>query len=312
VTPAIQNLNKMNFGSSTSISCNAETLVPEVEYANGVLRLKVRFLHDIEEKEMNITLKFNETIVIHKPVSSVFSIQSMNSPMLVFTKFPEYDFIELYLKALSLVAVAVFVVGSWAHKMIGVETIHIFQFVFFSCIYQVSYDDLFISSVQSLRFSSNYPDLYFNQKNSIKEGDIFQSLMFAYTFVGNYYITGTLELVLLFLFIGLLLAKNLKAQERLGEGEGENDWQLAFALDYEKKNEYVYSMAFFPLVVGYYFQCFFAVEAQLYRKSEGLSRFELVSNSLLSILFVWLTATTVFREIFFNLRQSVKSVFYNV
>lgn len=37
---------------------------------------------------------------------------------------------------------------------------------------------------------------------SIKEGDIFQSLTFAASFIGNYYIIGTL---LILIFIGLLV-----------------------------------------------------------------------------------------------------------
>lgn len=69
-------------------------------------------------------------------------------------------------------------------------------------IYEVSFDDLFISSLQNLKYISNYPDFFYDEMASIKEGDIFQSLTFAASFIGNYYIIGTL---LILIFIGLLV-----------------------------------------------------------------------------------------------------------
>lgn len=37
-----------------------------------------------------------------------------------------------------------------------------------------------------------------------------------------------------------------------------------------------------------------------------------MTNSLLSILFIWLASFTIFREIFFNIKYNLKSFFYNV
>lgn len=41
----------------------------------------------------------------------------------------------------------------------------------------------------------------------LKEGDIFQSLKFAFTFVGNYYIIGTIMLMVIFIFIASYFIK---------------------------------------------------------------------------------------------------------
>jgi hypothetical protein len=95
--------------------------------------------------------------------------------------------------------------------MIGVETIHVFQFIFFTSIYEVTYTDLFISSVQSLRFTANYPDIFYNEMIGLREGDIFQSLMFAFSFVGNYYIIGTATLIVILTFIVIFLMKLSKS-----------------------------------------------------------------------------------------------------
>lgn len=91
--------------------------------------------------------------------------------------------------------------------MIGVETIHVFQFIFFTNIYKVAYSDLFMSSTNCLRFTANYPDWFYDEMVGMKEGDIFQSLMFAFTFVGNYYIVGTITFLIIFAFILIFIIK---------------------------------------------------------------------------------------------------------
>lgn len=94
--------------------------------------------------------------------------------------------------------------------MMGVETIHLFQFIYFSSIYQVTYSDIFLGTVRSLRFVANYPDMFYDERIGLKEGDIFQSLMFAFSFVGNYYIIGVATLIVLFIFVIVYFRKLYK------------------------------------------------------------------------------------------------------
>lgn len=83
-------------------------------------------------------------------------------------------------------------------------------------------------------------------------------------------------------------------------------------MDYEFKKQVIYTLAFFPITVGYYLQCFFAVEAQLYRKSIEKSHITQLTNSFLGLFFLWLNSLTIFRQFFFNVKYSIKSLYYNV
>lgn len=74
----------------------------------------------------------------------------------------------------------------------------------------------------------------------------------------------------------------------------------------------IYSIGFFPIIVAYYLQCFFAVEAQLYRKNDMKSRLTVLTNSFLAIMFICMDSFTIFKQIFFNMKKSSKSLFYNV
>lgn len=76
--------------------------------------------------------------------------------------------------------------------------------------------------------------------------------------------------------------------------------------------EKIYSICLFPVVVGYYLQCFFAVEAQTYRKSMYFTHLEYVINAFLIIIFIWVSAATIFKQIFSNLRTTTKAFYYNV
>lgn len=59
--------------------------------------------------------------------------------------------------------------------------------------------------------------------------------------------------------------------------------------------EKIYSISLFPLIVGYYLQCFFAVEAQTYRKSIYFTHMEYLINAFLIMIFVWVSAAAIFK-----------------
>lgn len=158
----------MNFSSAISFTCDSNISRPEITYSDGILKIKVLYSQDLENKVANITLTFNQSIIKHQPISDIFVIRSMNSPLLIFKKFPEYNTIMNFLFYISMVAVCLFIFGSWAHKMIGVETLHVFQLIFVLNIYEVCYSDLFLSSLQTLRYTSNYSDIFFDELRSIK------------------------------------------------------------------------------------------------------------------------------------------------
>lgn len=74
---------------------------------------------------------------------------------------------------------------------------------------------------------------------SIKEGDIFQSLMFAFTFVANYYIIGTITLLIIFLFIVFFLKKLYK---RNWVFEAQENSRLDLARESQEKIDLEYAI----------------------------------------------------------------------
>ena len=111
----------MNFASSISLSTSSSLINrSQIDYSDGILVIKIYFNNDLEKHKVKLILSFDQKILKHKSIEADFYVKSMNSPMLLFKKFPEYNFVILSLKILSLLAIVIFFIGSWAHKMIGV------------------------------------------------------------------------------------------------------------------------------------------------------------------------------------------------
>lgn len=62
---------------------------------------------------------------------------------------------------------------------------------------------------------------------NIKEGGIFQSLMLAFTFVRNYCLIGTVEIVIVFALIAVYLTKIFVIQSKEQETGNYTDWKMA-------------------------------------------------------------------------------------
>jgi hypothetical protein len=59
-------------------------------------------------------------------------MQSSSYPLVLFTHGGEVQSLKLYVRIIAAVAAVLFVVGSWTHRMIGVETVSALLFTYFS------------------------------------------------------------------------------------------------------------------------------------------------------------------------------------
>lgn len=59
---------------------------------------------------------------------------SRGAKLIIYRKYPEIMKIRLYLEIISFIILAIFFASNFTHKMIGLETMHSFQVIYFICI----------------------------------------------------------------------------------------------------------------------------------------------------------------------------------
>jgi hypothetical protein len=87
-------------------------------------------------------------------------MQSSNYPLVLFQHGGEVQSLKLYVRIVAAVAVVLFVVGSWTHRMIGVETVSALLFAYFSLGTRTASSELMFSPLAELRYAGNYGDVF--------------------------------------------------------------------------------------------------------------------------------------------------------
>lgn len=106
---------------------------------------------------MNLVL--DQSIILQNHFSATFSIKSNNFPLIVSRHYDQLDSVQFILNMLVGITLVLFVVGSWTHKMIGIETMTAFLSIFFTLGIDGMGNDQIFSPLAQLRYLINYGDL---------------------------------------------------------------------------------------------------------------------------------------------------------
>ena len=150
----------LNLNDFFSFGCDAVLGNILWEYKDGKITATVDFESDLEGKQATVNFTFNQEYVSHQPIIFNFAVHTQNVQLVYYeneTIEQTKTFKNIFF-GISCGALFLLFVGSWMHKMVGVELIHALQVVYYLHFTFKDYT-LPLSSFQSLSLIS-LNDLY--------------------------------------------------------------------------------------------------------------------------------------------------------
>lgn len=101
------------------------------KYSNSEVTATVSFSSDLEGKTAVANFTFDRFYIPHDPIIVAFEIKSNNLQLIYYGNLGRVELVNLIFVGISGACLVVLLVGSWAHKMVGVELIHTFQTIYY-------------------------------------------------------------------------------------------------------------------------------------------------------------------------------------
>ena len=184
-------------------------------------------------------------MILVNQFTATFTIKSTNYPLIIFSHYSQLINLELTLEILVAITLILFVFGSWAHKMLGVEIIYPFLFIYLTISIEGLPSSEILSPLKKLRYLANYGE-FFNG-SLVGVNNIAKDINLREKFIENNFI------ITLLLFIGILIPIGMTIYNRIKKSSKRNQ-------NFNKKWFSIFFKLFhFPLVVGYLSYTFFTV-----------------------------------------------------
>lgn len=150
---------------------------------------------------------------------------------------------------MAIVAVVAFILGSWSHKMIGIETMSVFLFTFYSiCIGTAEIEEMF-TPIAELKYLGNYGDLFNSGLGS-------HSVIVDYLHIRTRFIENNYIIQSVFIFGIFVISWTAFLHIRRNERE-----RLTKYTRYFDSNLFriVFYLILLPICLGYFYQTFITV-----------------------------------------------------
>lgn len=154
VKPKIGTFSKLNLTNLLTFSCGQTISTRSMTYSNGSITIIIDFYEDLEGNPAHIFMSLDRNYFLQANISLSFSMESTKGAKLILTDDLEIlEKCKLLLTIVSVIALAVFAVSTFVHKMIGVELIFPLQIVYLVHMVNRNYSQSF-SLLKYLGFAS--------------------------------------------------------------------------------------------------------------------------------------------------------------
>ncbi len=131
----------MNWTNYVNVSVpGANFTLTNSVYKNGKLYINFNYGSSIQGLMADMSINFDPARFSISGYSFVFPIVSENAQFVYLTKMETYRLMEYIFLALGGIALLIFVISLPFHKMLGVETLQVFQIFFISLLIIDSYE----------------------------------------------------------------------------------------------------------------------------------------------------------------------------
>ena len=131
VTPALSAFSLLNYTKLLTFSCNQSIAVNSASYSGGSITIIVDYLENLEGNAANVFLELDRNYFLQTNASISFDMISTSGAKLIITGDIEMIMLcKMLLTGVSVLAIAVFAVSTFVHKMIGVELVFPLQVVY--------------------------------------------------------------------------------------------------------------------------------------------------------------------------------------
>lgn len=191
VSPPTRLLQFVNLSASLHFSATDYLELAEVTATHESITVKFDYFRDVPEILASLWIDLNATHFVQSRVTASFVLRTTLGEPLLFDPWADFDysFLKGAVLYFSLAAVAVSALATVSYKMIGVETLHTFQLVFFGMLFSRRYATFF-NNFEDLVFTLGQSSPLFPVEDSPKPFKL-AALKYSATFEANVLVVGS-------------------------------------------------------------------------------------------------------------------------
>ncbi len=130
VTPASTKLQYINWKSVVTFNFTNSVSV-SYSYSNGQLLVKVDYNSSINNENIVMNINFDPNSIISSPSSLSFKMVAINGPLIYENNLSDFKNLNILSLAIIGFALLQFLISTYLHKMIGLETLQCIQTIYF-------------------------------------------------------------------------------------------------------------------------------------------------------------------------------------
>ena len=250
ISPFVSNIAKMNLSESLLFVTNFNLSITAVTYANRVITVDFGFSEDVEGGAITAELRYDSKYIRSPDASLSFTVDECNSDYLLYVAGAESSFKDFFLsisKLFGYATVFVWVVGSYSHRMVGVETLNTIQFV----AVLLSFAEYFQPNFAYLSELRNTLDLYKSAlvplQTAARQTQLFR-LNYYPNFTDNTAVVGILVYGSLFVMGALLVTERVLLRQLVTDEEKQHQYRATV----QRLRGATFDFLVFPTLIGFF------------------------------------------------------------
>ena len=170
VSPAYTALNKVDWKKTITFNFS-EPITCEFSYNDGILIITMEYTADLDDKLMDLMIEFDPSVINSESQSLSFTMGAVNGPLTYESEsnMVHYKVFNTTGLVIGVICLTFYLVSSYFHKMIGLETIQFIQLIYFVRLISGSGVTSSFYAFNTLKYANGYNDILSTSSNSVED-----------------------------------------------------------------------------------------------------------------------------------------------
>ncbi len=140
----------------------SEKVTTSTSYENGILVVTVDYKSEVEGKDLQLDIIYDPKFIIASHQQMVFPMKASNGPLSFQDKsqIEKEEAVGTAGFVLGMICLVCYLISTFFHKMIGLETLQFIQLIYFVRIIASEASQSSLNAFNSLRYSNGYSEIY--------------------------------------------------------------------------------------------------------------------------------------------------------